>query len=260
MVARFANPAVRNSSVLILLGVLPILLYQASAIAADDAGFIAIVSGSVHVQSGTTTIAVTPGMHVQVKDRVVTGADGQVTITLTDDSTLQLGESSIATIEQHAGSATSLDLLGGLLRSIVRHVGSRAPNFEVHTPNAVAAARGTDFDIKYTSNDTRPAFGNIREFTDLRVYSGIVRFFNKGNPAGGIDVKEGYESTVADGLDPSSPASFPSKVSLGKKEDSDLEEPLLIPQLDADRLAPTCTYCVPQKKGTSVASPASPSM
>src|SRR5262249_15619653 len=53
---------------------------------------------------------------------------------------------------------------------------------------------------KYTSNDTRPAFGNIREFTDLRVHSGIVRFFNKANPAGGIDVKEGYESTVADGL------------------------------------------------------------
>jgi hypothetical protein len=36
-----------------------------------------------------------------------------------------------------------------MVRSLVRSTPGRAPNFEVHTPNAVASARGTSYDVDY---------------------------------------------------------------------------------------------------------------
>jgi hypothetical protein len=110
-------------------------------------------------------------------------------------------------ITQHAGAASQVNLASGVVRSFVnRTVGAAAPNFEVHTPNAVAAARGTLFDTAYTSNVSRPGFGNARNFTDISVYEGSVDVANAATPTVFVNVPAGYESTVADTHNATSPA------------------------------------------------------
>jgi hypothetical protein len=165
---------------------------------AANAGTVSQVSGTVQLQRGAATIPVTRGMPVEVGDRIITGDDGHVVILLTDQSTLELSDSSNMIITQHAGAASQVNLASGVVRSFVnRTVGAAAPNFEVHTPNAVAAARGTLFDAAYTSNVSRPTFGNARNFTDISVFDGSVDVANAANPTVFVNVPAGYESTVA---------------------------------------------------------------
>src|SRR5271155_302357 len=179
----------------------------ASAFAqAGVAGSVTNVSGTVQLQRAGATIPVTPGMLVQVGDRLVTGDDGHVVVLLTDQSTLDLGDSANMVINTHAGAATRVDLFGGVVRSFVnKTLGAAAPNFEVHTPNAVAAARGTLFDTSYITNVSRPTFGDSHNFTDVSVYEGIVNVANISNLAGGTNVPAGYESTVAGTMNATSP-------------------------------------------------------
>jgi hypothetical protein len=90
-----------------------------------------------------------------VGDRIVTGAGGNVTIALTDGSEIEVTDSSNLTIDANTlnpdgtRAGTRMSLLNGMVRSLVRTSAGKPPNFEVHTPNAVAAARGTSFDVDY---------------------------------------------------------------------------------------------------------------
>ncbi|MGO9606367.1 MAG: FecR domain-containing protein [Candidatus Binataceae bacterium] len=173
---------------------------------AGVAGSVTSVSGTVQLQRAGATIPVTQGMLVQVGDRLVTGDDGHVMVLLTDQSTLDLGDSANMVMTAHAGAATRVDLFGGVVRSFVnRTIGAAAPNFEVHTPNAVAAARGTLYDTSYIANVSRPTFGDAHNFTDVSVYDGMVNVANLNNLAGGTNVPAGYESTVAGSMNATSP-------------------------------------------------------
>lgn len=170
------------------------------------AGTVSQVSGAVQIQRGAATITVTQGTPVQVGDRIITGDDGHVTVLLTDQSTLELSDSSNMVVSQHQGAATSVSLATGVVRSFVnRTVGAAAPNFEVHTPNAVAAARGTLFDTSYISGVSRPTYGDAHDFTDVSVYEGIVNVANITNLGGGTNIPAGYESTVSGTNNASSP-------------------------------------------------------
>ncbi len=166
---------------------------------AAAAGSIKSSSGSVTIQRGAATLGAAVGTPVDVGDRIVTGTGGHVVVVLSDQSTLELGDSSSIVVDQQTSSpvATRVSLFGGELRSFVNHtIGAAAPNFEVHTPNAVAAARGTRFDTIYSSGYARPTFGDCRNFTDVAVQDGVVNLANAGAPAGGINVGAGYEATV----------------------------------------------------------------
>ena len=54
-------------------------------------------------------------------------------------------------------ATTKVTLLSGLVRSLVKVGPGSPPNFEVHTPNAIAAARGTMFDVSYHEGQPPPA-------------------------------------------------------------------------------------------------------
>jgi len=178
----------------------------AFAQAGGNAGTLSEVSGSVQVQRGAATIPATQGMPVQVGDRIITGDDGHAVVLLTDQSTLELNDSSNMVVTAHSGSATRVDLATGVVRSFVnRTVGAAAPNFEVHTPNAVAAARGTLFDVSYMTNVTRPTYGDVHNFTDVSVYDGLVDFWDIANVSFVVNVPSGYESTAAGTNSPTSP-------------------------------------------------------
>ena len=140
---------------------------------------------------------------------MVTGPGGHAVITLTDGSQLELGESSNLVIDNHAlapaggRAGTQVSLFGGVLHSVVNATGG-PPNFEVHTPNAVAAVRGTRFDTIYNEGDSRPTFGDCRKFTDVVVYEGVVSVRNPG-AATGEEIPAGYEVSVPCNLTPMLP-------------------------------------------------------
>src|SRR5262249_61753266 len=87
----------------------------------------------------------TSGMTVNVGDRIVTGGNGRIAITLTDSSKLELDASSTLVIDDQVFTAnsrrTKLSLVQGMVHSFVSYASAPTPNFEVHTPNAVASAR-----------------------------------------------------------------------------------------------------------------------
>ena len=167
------------------------------AFAQAVAGSVTTVSGTVTLQRGTARTPVTTGVPVDVGDTLITGADGHVVVTLTDSSTLELGDSSTFTLDSHGPPTTRIHLLTGVLRSFVnRTAGAASPNFQVQTPNAVAAVRGTKFDTAYVGGTARPSYGDCRAFTDISVYDGVVFLGNVSNPTVGVDVPAGYEATV----------------------------------------------------------------
>ncbi|MGH7932022.1 MAG: FecR family protein [Candidatus Binataceae bacterium] len=167
------------------------------------AGSITALSGSVKVVRTGTTLTAVYGMAIDVGDRITTGTNGRATITLTDNSQLELTESSSLTVTQQTlapggGRAeTRASLFGGLVRSLVRVTPGTPPNFEVHTPNAVASARGTMYDTQYESGVNREGYPHCKQFTDVSVYDGTVEVSNPTNPgAPPVQVPAGHKTTV----------------------------------------------------------------
>ncbi len=183
--------------------VLAALMFGASiARAQTSAGSVTAASGDVHIERAGTSIPATVGTAVDVGDKIVTGANGLVTITLSDASRLDLEESANVTIDEHMVSAsareTHVSVFSGVLRSFVNYTSGVRPDFEVHTPNAVASARGTDYDTSYKHGVERKEYKGCRRYTDVRVYKGVVAVTNTTNPAGGtVDVHEGHKTVVA---------------------------------------------------------------
>jgi ferric-dicitrate binding protein FerR (iron transport regulator) len=184
------------------------LLIAPAAMAQTTAGSISAVTGTVGIQRAGRTVPATYGTAIMVGDRIVTGADGRVTVTLSDSSQLEVTESSTLVVDQNTLSptgtrvSTKVTLLGGLVRSIVSPTAT-SPNFEVHTPNAVASARGSSADVGYQNGVARDKFKDCLEFTDVAVYKGTWEVSNPTNPgAPPVEVDEGKKTTVACGLAP----------------------------------------------------------
>ena len=111
---------------------------------------------------------------------------------------------------KHAMTATTLRqalirLWMGHLRAIVK-MESGAPNFQVHTPNAVEVARGTEFETAYIADRPCPEDRSCMRYTTVGVFHGMVEVANISNPAQAVRVTEGYETTVACESPATSPA------------------------------------------------------
>lgn len=190
--------------------VLFVLLIANSAIAQTLAGSITTLTGDVHVERAGTTVPATPGMALNVGDRIVTGANSRVTVTLTDNSKLELDESTSLVLDQQTFTAnsrnTKLSLFSGVVRSFVSYTSSPTPNFEVHTPNAVASARGTEYDTG-TDTQQRTQYSGCSRFTEVRVFDGTVEVANTTNPgAGSVQVTAGHKTLVPCGFAPEPPS------------------------------------------------------
>ena len=142
---------------------LVLLLSVPHAWGQTSAGSVSAVNGTVSVERAGKSTPAADGTAVQVGDKFTTGANSRLTIKLSDGSQLELNESSTLVLTQDTlnpdGSRanTKVTLLGGLVRSLVHFNPAGAPNFEVHTPNAVASARGTMFDVSYHEGQPPPA-------------------------------------------------------------------------------------------------------
>lgn len=174
---------------------------------AQSAGSITAINGAVTITRAGRSFPAVYGAPIDVGDTIATSRNGRATITLSDGSQLELTESSTLVLTENvlnasgARNRTSVTLLSGLVRSLVRFTAGTPPNFEVHTPNAVASARGTTYDTGYQNNVNRPGNVKCKEFSDVTVYQGTVEVTNPTNPsAPSVDVHAGQKTTVPCGL------------------------------------------------------------
>src|ERR1700674_4153614 len=140
------NYSARVAAGLLLFSAL--FLVSRTAVAQTVAGSFQSVSGQVQIQrAGGATIGAASGVGVNVGDRIITGANGHAVIILNDQSRLELGPASSITLDQFTitggATATRVSLFSGVMRSLVNSASGGAANYQVHTPNAVAAVRGT---------------------------------------------------------------------------------------------------------------------
>lgn len=186
-----------------LLFVLTSFGFASSVWAQTVAGSITAISGSATITRAGATIPAVYGTKIDVGDRIVTAAASSVTITLTDNSQIEVTDSSTLTVDENTLNAsgvrasTKLSLLTGLVRSLVTTTPGTPPNFEVHTPNAVASARGTYYDVDHETGAHDKKFKDCTEFTHVAVYKGNVDVYNPTNPsAPQVNVKEGQKVTI----------------------------------------------------------------
>ena len=131
------------------------LLGFAVAASAADVGQIKVASGSVFVERGGERLPARVGMPVQQADTLVTGADGTVGITFTDNSLLSAGPNSVLAIERYSFDATThvgqfdAALKKGSLAVISGKMVKQSPDaMHVRTPTSIMGVRGTEFLVR----------------------------------------------------------------------------------------------------------------
>jgi ferric-dicitrate binding protein FerR (iron transport regulator) len=206
----------------LLLFALITLCVVSQAFAQTVAGSISAISGTATITRGATTIPAAYGTKINVGDRIVTGPGSNLTVTLSDGSQIEVTDSSNLMIDENTLNAngtrasTKVSLLDGLVRSLVRSTLGTPPNFEVHTPNAVASARGTGFDVDHQTGVHDDKYKDCTEFSHVSVYQGDVVVYNPTNPSSPpVEVKEGHKVTVPCGAAPILDGALLSTASLG---------------------------------------------
>jgi hypothetical protein len=131
-----------------------ILMFVCPAFAADDAGMIKNMKGSVRIERGGLKIPAQAGMPVRTGDRIVTGADGSVGITLRDNTLLSAGPKSTLVLNQFTyNSSTNAGKIDasvkrGTLAVASGKIAKNAPDaVKFRTPAAILGVRGTEFVI-----------------------------------------------------------------------------------------------------------------
>ena len=169
---------------------------------AEGIGFYTAVSGQVSVTHPSETRVLPVKLHDQVlfKDVIQTHNESRTKAFFQDDSILTVGENSRVEIDEYIYDPSQnvrraiVKLVQGQVRALVSKVfKANGSKFEVHTPSAVAAARGTYFTVWVENGQ-----------------SGIINIGEKGRvdfTSGGttVAVDPGFFSIAEDGKAPSIP-------------------------------------------------------
>jgi hypothetical protein len=125
---------------------------------AAEIGRIKIAKGSVTIEREGNILPGNVGTRVQTSDKIRTGADGSVGITMDDDSLLSAGPNSVLSLDRYAFDPTTNQgkfdaaLNKGTLTVISGRIAKNAPDaMTVRTPAAILGVRGTTFAV--SAND-----------------------------------------------------------------------------------------------------------
>lgn len=127
---------------------------------AQDVGQIKVISGAVHMERGGKPLPVQIGSPVLQSDTLVTGADGSVGITFTDNSLLSVGPNSVLAIDRYAFDSTThagqfdASLKKGTLAVVSGKMVRQSPGaMRVRTPTSIMGVRGTEFVVRVAEGD-----------------------------------------------------------------------------------------------------------
>ena len=149
------------------------------AAAEPDVGVFTAVEGKVSVQHAQSPEALSAKMRdtVLFKDLIETQKESRTKALLNDDSILTIGEHSRVEITEHLYDpnrslrSVVVSLVQGHVRALVgKTFAGSGSKFEIHTPTAVAAARGTYFVVWHVEGASGVA--NIGNHGDVDFHSG----------------------------------------------------------------------------------------
>lgn len=130
--------------------------------AAQPAGIVKIVKGSVSIERPSETRSPVAGEQVVAGDRIVTGADGQIGLTLNDNTLLSAGPNSTLVLDKFAFDSTThagvidASVRRGTLAVVSGKIAKQSPeSVRFRTSNAILGVRGTTFVIDAGSGETQ---------------------------------------------------------------------------------------------------------
>ncbi|MDQ7773196.1 MAG: FecR family protein [Elusimicrobiales bacterium] len=136
------------------------------ALASAQEASIFSLAGSVEVKADRDAEWVSAGKNMEIREggAVRTGADGAAVVLMPNKSRIWIRENSGLEIEQRKSMASRLSLLFGRMKVRVPHL-MRKERFEVRTPAAVCAVRGTEFTVDATPEgamDIKVLYGEVK--------------------------------------------------------------------------------------------------
>jgi len=122
--------------------------------------------------------------------------DGLIILVLEDESQILLRPGARILLRQPgAGDWNYFELLLGHIRASIKKRTGGAPPFQLGTPSAVIAVRGTRFDVEV----------NRRGVTEVDVFEGLVEVGAIGIPGASVLVEPGFSTRVGQGSAPEPP-------------------------------------------------------
>ena len=160
----------------------------------------AIVSewkGEVHVQlPGTSVSRPTRGQVLPVDTVLDTGEGRLVLVLRTDESEIIVQPHTRLVVKEPApGNWDALEILLGRVHAYIRKRTGGAPPFQIGTPSAVIAVRGTRFDVEV----------NGRGVSEVDVFDGLVEVASSTIPGSSVLVSPGFSTRVGMGTAPEPP-------------------------------------------------------
>lgn len=131
-----------------------LLLAGQLALAADEAGVVKVSKGQVSVERNQQQMAAPVGTRILSNDRVLTGADGSVGITLRDHTVLSAGPNSTVDLNKFSFDSTThvgvidASVRRGTLSVISGKIAKASPDaVRFSAPGMTLGVRGTSFII-----------------------------------------------------------------------------------------------------------------
>lgn len=126
-----------------------------AAKAGEIAGMVKTSRGEVNIERAGQRLGGAVGTSVQISDKVRTGENGSVGVTLRDNTLLSAGPNSVITIDRFAYDSTtqtggmSVGIRKGTLSVASGKIAKKTPeSVDFHTPTSVLGVRGTEFVIE----------------------------------------------------------------------------------------------------------------
>jgi len=121
----------------------------------EAAGRVKVVSGAAVIIREGTEIPAKAGLQIFQADRLRTGKDGRLGVTLKDDTRLSLGPDTEARIDRflYAPADKGVGLALSILRGVAAYISGRIAKLSpdavrLETPSAILAVRGTHVVIR----------------------------------------------------------------------------------------------------------------
>ena len=121
----------------------------------NDVGQVKTAKGTVHVERDGKRLPASVGMPIRQADAVVTGADGSVGVTFSDNSLLSTGPNSVLVVDRYSFDSTThagrfdASLKKGTLAVVSGKMVKQSPEaMKVRTPAAIMGVRGTEFVVQ----------------------------------------------------------------------------------------------------------------
>ena len=153
--------------------------------------------GEVHVQPPGTAPARPARGQVLTSGTVLDTGDGRLVLVLrTDESEIVVQpHTRLVVTEPAPGNWDAVEILLGRVRAYIRKRTGGAPPFQMGTPSAVIAVRGTRFDVEV----------NGRGVSEVDVFDGLVEVASSTIPGPSVLVSPGFSTRVGMGTPPELP-------------------------------------------------------